>query len=221
MPSHPGGFDKMSTVEQARAEMSKSKEQLAEDKQIALTYRVKPLNIEGLGQEKLRGTAEELWTKIVQLESEKYDLEDKMKRQDYDLRELTERQKQINRQKALKKGIDPAEAEGKYPPKISVASKYERRLDRRSFSHKKSWFEEVSLDGKHVKGDHDTSGTCQKIHVASKFERRVDRRTYVDKKSLFDGVCIRRIVPIRCFVVPKSKYCCSFSAYVILFKKPP
>ncbi|GFY42979.1 troponin T, skeletal muscle [Trichonephila inaurata madagascariensis] len=169
MTAHAGGFDKMSTVEQARAEMSKSKEQLAEDKQIALTYRVKPLNIEGLGSEKLRSTAEELWAKIVTLESEKYDLEDKMKRQDYDLRELTERQKQINRQKALKKGIDPAEAEGKHPPKIQVASKYERRLDRRTFAIKKSWFEEP------------------KIHVASKFERRVDRRTYVDKKSLFDG----------------------------------
>ncbi|GFT57901.1 troponin T, skeletal muscle [Trichonephila clavipes] len=141
MTAHAGGFDKMSTVEQARAEMSKSKEQLAEDKQIALTYRVKPLNIEGLGSEKLRSTAEELWAKIVTLESEKYDLEDKMKRQDYDLRELTERQKQINRQKALKKGIDPAEAEGKHPPKIHVASKFERRVDRRTYVDKKSLFD--------------------------------------------------------------------------------
>lgn len=76
----------MSNVEQARVEMSKSKEQLAEDKQIALTYRVKPLNIEGLGSGKLKDIAEELWNKIVTLESEKYDLEEKMKRQDYDVR---------------------------------------------------------------------------------------------------------------------------------------
>ena len=138
---HPSAFEKMSNIDQARSEMSKSKEQLAEDKQIALTYRIKPLNIEGLGAGKLREVAEELWTKIVTLESEKYDLEEKMKRQDYDLRELTERQKQINRQKALKKGIDPAEAEGKHPPKILVASKYERTVDRRPFTDKKSLFE--------------------------------------------------------------------------------
>ncbi|KAG8186246.1 hypothetical protein JTE90_004224 [Oedothorax gibbosus] len=140
-PFNPSGFDKMSHIEQARSEMSKSKEQLAEDKQIALTYRVKSLNIENLSSDKLRTTAEDLWAKIVTLESEKYDLEDKMKRQDYDLRELTERQKQINRQKALKKGIDPAEAEGKYPPKIHVASKFERRVDRRAYTDKKALFD--------------------------------------------------------------------------------
>lgn len=75
----------MSTIEQARSEMGKSKELLAEEKQIALKYRLKPLNIEGLTAGKLRDVAQDLWTKIVTLESEKYDLEEKMKRQDYDV----------------------------------------------------------------------------------------------------------------------------------------
>lgn len=75
----------MSILDQARSELGKSKEQLAEEKQIALTYRIKPLNIEGLPANKLRDVAEELWNKIVQLESDKYDLEEKMKRQDYDV----------------------------------------------------------------------------------------------------------------------------------------
>lgn len=75
----------MSILDQARSELGKSKELLAEEKQIALTYRIKPLKIEGLSSGKLKEIAEELWTKIVQLESDKYDLEEKMKRQDYDV----------------------------------------------------------------------------------------------------------------------------------------
>lgn len=69
----------------ARSEMSKTKEQLAEDKEIALSFRVKPLEIEGLSVDKLRQKAQQLWDQIVQLESDKYDLEERQKRQDYDV----------------------------------------------------------------------------------------------------------------------------------------
>lgn len=65
--------------------MSKTKEQLAEDKEIALSFRVKPLEIEGLSVDKLRQKAQLLWDQIVQLESDKYDLEERQKRQDYDV----------------------------------------------------------------------------------------------------------------------------------------
>lgn len=65
--------------------MSKTKEQLTEDKEIALSFRVKPLEIEGLSTDKLRQKAQQLWDQIVQLESDKYDLEERQKRQDYDV----------------------------------------------------------------------------------------------------------------------------------------
>lgn len=65
--------------------MNKTKEQLAEDKEIALSFRIKPLDIEGLGINKLRERAQQLWEQIVQLESDKYDLEERQKRQDYDV----------------------------------------------------------------------------------------------------------------------------------------
>merc|ERR1711912_206309 len=52
---------------------------------------------------------------------------ERQKRQDYDLKELKERQKQQLRQKAMKKGLDPEALTGKYPPKIRMYSKYERR----------------------------------------------------------------------------------------------
>merc|ERR1711862_1090368 len=81
--------------------------------------------------EQLQNKAKELWDTIVRLETEKYDLTERQKRQDYDLKELKERQKQQLRQKAMKKGLDPEALTGKYPPKIRMYSKYERRTDTR------------------------------------------------------------------------------------------
>lgn len=166
-------------------ERNKTKEQLEEEKKISLSFRIKPLAIEGFNESKLREKAQELWELIVKLETEKYDLEERQKRQDYDvscvkirvnpaarpfslfryfdvrkiydcicdlwcfastlqLKELKERQKQQLRHKALKKGLDPEALTGKYPPKIQVASKYERRVDTRSYDDKKKLFEGVS-----------------------------------------------------------------------------
>ncbi|XP_019864544.2 troponin T isoform X1 [Aethina tumida] len=125
----------------AQIERNKTKEQLEEEKKISLSIRIKPLSIDGLSVDKLREKAQELWDCIVKLETEKYDLEERQKRQDYDLKELKERQKQQLRHKALKKGLDPEALTGKYPPKIQVASKYERRVDTRSYDDKKKLFE--------------------------------------------------------------------------------
>ncbi|XP_076262250.1 troponin T, skeletal muscle-like [Rhynchophorus ferrugineus] len=125
----------------SQIERNKTKEQLEEEKKISLSIRIKPLAIDGLSVDKLRERAEELWQLIVKLETEKYDLEEKQKRQDYDLKELKERQKQQLRNKALKKGLDPEALTGKYPPTIQVASKYERRVDTRSYGDKKNLFE--------------------------------------------------------------------------------
>jgi len=69
----------------ARAELNKTKEQLEEEKKISLSFRIKPLQIEGLGMETLKKKATELWEQIVKLETEKYDLEERQKRQDYDV----------------------------------------------------------------------------------------------------------------------------------------
>ena len=72
-------------VMSARSEMGKTKEQLAEDKKIAMSFRVKPLDIEGLNVEELKKKASQLWDLVIQLESDKYDLEERQKRQDYDV----------------------------------------------------------------------------------------------------------------------------------------
>jgi troponin T len=134
-------MDKMMNVAAARGDMGKTKEQLADDKKIALSFRVQPLEIEGLPVDQLKLKAKELWEAILKLETEKYDLEERQKRQEYDLKELNERQRQINRNRALKKGLDPESLTGRFPPKLQVASKYERRIDRRTFGDKKGLFD--------------------------------------------------------------------------------
>merc|ERR1712008_504248 len=139
-----GGGAKMqggANVQDARREMTKTKEQLEEEKKISLSIRIKPLDVDAMDSDQLSGKAKELWDTTVRLETEKYDLEERQKRQDYDLKELKERQKQQLRQKAMKKGLDPEALTGKYPPKIRMYSKYERRTDTRTYEDRKKLYE--------------------------------------------------------------------------------
>lgn len=125
----------------AELERTKTKEQIEEEKKIALSIRIKPLVLDGVPMDKLKEKATELWEAIVKLETEKYDLEERMKRQEYDLKELKERQRQQLRHKAMKKGLDPEALTGSHPPKIMLASKYERRVDIRSFDERQRLFQ--------------------------------------------------------------------------------
>merc|ERR1711937_89186 len=83
----------------------------------------------------------ELWQTIIQMETDKYDYEQRKLTQELDLKELKERQKAQLRAKALKKGLDPEALTGKYPPKIRMYSKYERRTDTRSYDDRKKMYE--------------------------------------------------------------------------------
>merc|ERR1712198_472174 len=91
----------------ARKEMTKTKEQLEEEKKIALSIRIKPLELDAMDTDDLKAKATELFNIVIQLETDKYDYEQKRQQQERDLQELKERQKAQLRQKALKKGLDP------------------------------------------------------------------------------------------------------------------
>jgi len=125
----------------ARKELSKTKEQLEEEKKIALSIRIKPLELEAMDSDEMKAKAEDLFKIIVQLETDKYDYEQRKLTQELDLKELKERQKAQLRAKALKKGLDPEALTGKYPPKIRMYSKYERRTDTRSYDDRKKLYE--------------------------------------------------------------------------------
>merc|ERR1711890_108801 len=55
----------MSNVQDARREMTKTKEQLEEEKKISLSIRIKPLELDGMDTESLKETAKELRDTIV------------------------------------------------------------------------------------------------------------------------------------------------------------
>merc|ERR1712072_928114 len=138
-----GGGKKRSQapVIDARREMSKTKEQLEEEKKISLGIRIKPLNLEEMDTDQLKSKANQLWKTISTLETDKYDYEQRQVMQDYELRELKERQKMQLRNKAIKKGLDPEALTGKHPPKIRMYSKYERRTDTRTYGDRKKLYE--------------------------------------------------------------------------------
>ena len=75
----------LTNLRDAKKEKIKTKEQQEEDKKIALSIRVKALDLSDLGKEGLKTKAGELWENIVRLETEKYDLEERQGRQEYDV----------------------------------------------------------------------------------------------------------------------------------------
>merc|ERR1712001_178961 len=114
-------------LKRLKEKQMKRKEQVEEEMKISLSFRIKPLDLESMDSDELKGKATELFNTILLLETEKYDCEQRRINQDYELKELKERQKVQLRQKAAKKGLDPEAFTGKYPPRIRMFSKYERR----------------------------------------------------------------------------------------------
>ncbi|CAD5222587.1 unnamed protein product [Bursaphelenchus xylophilus] len=118
-----------------------SKEQLAEAKRNYLASINKPQDLSNVLPNDIKNKIKQLHARIVKLEGEKYDLEKRHDRQEYDLKELGERQKQAARNKALKRGEEVTEEVGNLPSKINVASKFDRQVDRRSYVDRRTMFE--------------------------------------------------------------------------------
>merc|ERR1719228_715848 len=90
-----------------------------------------------MDSDELKNKAQKIYDTILQLETEKYDYEQRQLDQDYELKELAERQKLQLRNKAIKKGLDPESFTGNHPPLIHMFSKYERRTDTRTYGDRK------------------------------------------------------------------------------------
>ncbi|XP_014826712.1 PREDICTED: troponin T, slow skeletal muscle isoform X1 [Poecilia mexicana] len=85
MGAHFGGF-------LAKEEQRRGKRQTAREiKKKTLAERRKPLSTESLEEDGLRERAKEMWEWIYQLESEKFDLTEKMKKQKYEINVLLNR----------------------------------------------------------------------------------------------------------------------------------
>ncbi|XP_059154964.1 troponin T-like isoform X3 [Physella acuta] len=152
--SEKGGSDGLDSI-MSKEELQKSKEQLEEEKQAILAQRIQPLSIDGLASDKLIEKAKELNDHIKRLEGDKYDLEQRFKRQQYDMIELAERARQMNKGKA-KRGVTTVQVDESFdrladkftsaPPKIQLCSKYERHTDHRSYKERMVLFEDLAKE---------------------------------------------------------------------------
>nr|XP_020826496.1 troponin T, fast skeletal muscle [Phascolarctos cinereus] len=91
----------------AKADQKRGKKQTAREmKKKVLAERRKPLNIDHLGDDKLRDKAKELWDTLYKLETDKFDFGEKLKRQKYEITTLRSRidQAQKHSKKAGAKG---------------------------------------------------------------------------------------------------------------------
>ncbi|KAM3591359.1 uncharacterized protein V6R79_000722 [Siganus canaliculatus] len=105
MGAHFGGF--LAKVEQKRGKRQTARE----IKKKTLAERRKPLAIESLREDGLRERAKEMWECIYQLESEKFDLTEKMKRQKYEINVLLNR---IQHAQKFKKGHGKGKVGGRW-----------------------------------------------------------------------------------------------------------
>jgi troponin T len=120
-----------------------SKEELDQMKADYMARSCPKQDFGNLGTDALKDKVKELHARISKLEADKYDLEKRHERQDYDLKELNERQRQQARNKALAKGLDPEEAANSpHPPKVQVQSKYDRQVDSRSYGERYKMYNE-------------------------------------------------------------------------------
>merc|ERR1719483_1153056 len=97
-----GGKKSAAPAMDARKEMSKSKEQVEDEMKISLSIRIKPLSLDEMDSDELKNKANIIWNTIVELETDKYDYEQRHLDQDYEFKELKERQKLQLRNKAIK-----------------------------------------------------------------------------------------------------------------------
>merc|ERR1711892_575082 len=136
-----GGKKSAAPPMDARKELSKSKEQVEEECKISLNIRIKPLPLDEMDSDELKNKINSIWNTILTLETDKYYYEQRQLDQDYEFKELAERQKLQLRNKAIKKGLDPESFTGAHPPTIHMFSKYERRTDTRTYGDKKKLYE--------------------------------------------------------------------------------
>jgi troponin T len=121
----------------------RSAEEIAEAKRNYIASINRPADVSSMLPADIKAKIKQLHSRILKLEGEKYDLEKRQARQEYDLKELAARESQQARKKAVERGVDVDEVDvsGKHPPKISVASKFDRQVDRRGYGDKRELFE--------------------------------------------------------------------------------
>ncbi|CAJ0603252.1 unnamed protein product [Cylicocyclus nassatus] len=135
--------DKFGNIVQAKQEMGMTKDQQEEAKrQFLVGIRNSIPEASSIAESDLKAKIKELHHRICRLETDKYDLEKRHERQEYDLKELNERSRQVARNyTGNKPTADATDLNGRHPPKVQILSKYDRQIDRRNFKERRSVYE--------------------------------------------------------------------------------
>jgi len=132
-----------------KGEGKMSREQMEQERKAILSQRIQPLEIEGFDAGKLSDKAKSLHKEILRLEGEKYDLEKRFKEQQYDMLEMAERARQINKvgktglKRVVLKDDERDTIQERYsgaPSKIELYSRFERQPDKRVYKEKYTVF---------------------------------------------------------------------------------
>jgi len=139
-----------SNVLKAKEDLQKSPEQLEQEKRSVISQRIPQLQVDGKSKEALVETAKQLHNLLHQLHGSIYELTERFERQKYDMVELTERARQIEKGKAktrksnivhtglgggLFSGVNDVTSTA--PTKVSLFSRYERVTDRRTYKDRR------------------------------------------------------------------------------------
>ena len=142
-----------SNVLKAKEDLQKSPEQLEQEKRSVLAQRIPALQVDGKSKEELVEKAKQLHNLLNQLYGSIYELSERFERQKYDMIELGERARQIEKGKAktrksnivhtglgggLLSGVMDVTAGS--PQKVSLFSRYERVTDRRTYKDRRDIF---------------------------------------------------------------------------------
>ncbi|CAH8847897.1 unnamed protein product [Trichobilharzia szidati] len=76
-------------MQKAADEMKAEMKRRQEERETFLRGKVEPLKLDGLGENDLTAKVKQLYERIRQLEGDKYDWEEKLRRQDFEINELT------------------------------------------------------------------------------------------------------------------------------------
>jgi len=141
-----GGGDE---AEKDEGEGKMSREQMEQERKAILSQRIVPLQIDGFDAAKLTDKAKSLHKEILRLEGEKYDLEKRFKEQQYDMLEMAERARQINKvgktglKRVVLKDDERDTIQERFsgaPSKIELYSRFERQPDKRVYKEKHTVF---------------------------------------------------------------------------------
>lgn len=139
-----------SNVLKAKEDLQKSPEQLEQEKRSVIAQRVPALQVDGKSKEDLAEKAKQLHNLLHQLHGAIYELTERFERQKYDMVELTERARQIEKGKAKTRksnivhtglgggifaGVNDVTVTA--PQKVSLFSRYERVTDRRTYKDRR------------------------------------------------------------------------------------